>query len=128
MTDTLTTFAFRLPAPARLWTVNSERRMHWARRAELVKAWRHAAKIYARYEHVPRYEWVEIEACIAQASGVPADPGAHYPVVKAVVDGLVDAGIIEGDDKTHVRSIVQHAPIKENVEAVTLVLRGELRQ
>jgi hypothetical protein len=41
-----------------------------------------------------------------------ADAGAHVPTLKAIVDGLVDAGWLEGDGPEHVAAVVMVAPIK----------------
>ena len=45
-----------LRVPGKLWTVNSERRMHWAKRATLTKDMRMAGWAMALAYQVPRYE------------------------------------------------------------------------
>lgn len=47
--------------------------------------------------------------------------------VKAAIDGLVDAGVLPGDTPRHLRSLVQHAPVR-GADALVLHLRGELRE
>lgn len=124
---TLTAFAFTLPAPSRLLTENGQRRLHWGTRASIISAWRQAGAVYARHENVPRFEWVEIGVNVHQKRGVLADAGAHFVVVKAAIDGLVDAGVLPGDTPRHLRSLVQHAPVR-GADALVLHLRGELRE
>lgn len=38
------------------------------------------------------------------------DPGACYPAVKAAIDGLVDAGVLAGDDGRYVRRMSFYPP------------------
>ncbi|HVX20906.1 MAG TPA: hypothetical protein VHB02_06145 [Acidimicrobiales bacterium] len=114
-------------APARLLTVNAERTLHYRTRARIVKEWRWAAKVEAKTQKLPRFAWCDIAVSIVQQRGPLADPGAHYPVVKAVVDGLVDAGVLLGDTGQYVRLITQSAPIKGPWNLVGLMLTGERR-
>ncbi len=124
MADILTKSLVVIPAPIRLLTVNAERRIHYARRSEIVRQWRWAAKLYTRQAKVQPYEWCEITMHVKQARGVLADPGAHYPVLKACVDGIVDAGILPSDDGRYVRSIVQQPPMRGNRDEIRITLAG----
>ena len=119
----VTIVTLMIPAPARLLTTNAERRVHWSERAEIVRAWRWAAQIYARQARVPLFERAEVEFRISKR-GRAADAGAHHPITKAVLDGLVDAGVLADDDPTHVVRIVELAPVRGDVDAVTVTLRG----
>ena len=56
---------------------------------------------------------VEVIARPVQSRGPLADPGAHYPVVKAVVDGLRDAGILPDDTGAEIVRLTQLAPRKK---------------
>jgi crossover junction endodeoxyribonuclease RusA len=91
-----------------LWTHNAERRgaMHWSERAEKTAAVRETAKIMALAEKVPKFGKVSsITATAFQHRGPLADPAGHAPTVKAAIDGLVDAGVIDGDGPEHVAEI-----------------------
>jgi hypothetical protein len=48
-----------------------------------------------------------------QAKGRLADAGAHFPSAKAVLDGIVDAGILEDDDGRYVLELRMIAPIRQ---------------
>lgn len=125
MSQTLVTASFTVIAPARLLTVNAERKINRYQRAEIVRAWRWASKLEARNAHLPPFEWAEIDVSFCQARGVLADCGAHYPVTKAVVDGLVDGRVLPGDGREHVRGIYQHPPMR-GPDAVTVTIKGAM--
>lgn len=110
-------------APARLLTTNAERRLHFHARADIVAGWRQAAWADALDQHVPKYEHCRIVVSVTQARGKLADAGAHVPVAKACVDGLVDAGCLLDDDPRYVRSIEYRAPTR-GPDAVTLEIEG----
>ena len=112
-------------APAKLLSVNEERRLHWSKRADAVSLWRFAAKVDAKNARLPRFKSVFISASIHQAKGTLADAGNYYPVVKACIDGLVDAGVIENDDPSIVHAVNQLASIRADRDAVLLYLSGE---
>ena len=40
-----------------------------------------------------------------------ADTGGHFPVAKAMIDGLVDARILTGDGPDTVRRLIFEAPV-----------------
>lgn len=122
----MTTAVLKIPAPARLLTTNAERSLHWSRRAEVVKLWRQASSVLARHEKMPRFERAEVGFAIHQARGKLADAGAHHPVTKAVLDGLVDAGVLASDDPNHVVSVLEYSPERAGADAVIVRLRGEL--
>lgn len=124
-TTDLVTASLDLPAPAKLLTTNAERTMHWSKRASITREWRRAAKLYARHQHLPAFQWASIAVDVTQCRGVLADVGAHHPVTKAVVDGLVDAGILPGDTSKYVRSIVHHPPQRGKANAIVIHLTGK---
>jgi len=91
-------FSFEMDAPANPWSTNDERRMHHLVRAGYVSAWRDATKLIYR------------SACRKAKRDIPLEPGIvritipfgtkrrrdphNYcgTVLKAVIDGLVEAG------------------------------------
>lgn len=123
--DTLTSATLTVRAPDNLLTVNRERTLNHHVRADIVRAWRRAAMVRANEQRIPPFAWVELTVRLTQARGVLADAGSHYPVVKAIVDGLVDAGVLADDGPEYVRRIDQHPPTRDRSEVVTVVLRGE---
>lgn len=106
-----------------LWTVNRDRTLHWSERNELIGQARMLAKDAAAKAKIPALGRAHIVAQPMQARGNLADPGNHYCVVKACIDGLVDAGVLPNDTGTEVNSIEQLAPIRTKAGAVGIVLR-----
>lgn len=120
------TYGVVIPAPTSLLTINAERRIHWSKRAEIVKQWRWSAKICALDSRIPKFLWCEIEAVVTQRRGKLADAGNHLPVVKASIDGLVDAGLVPDDNPEYVKAINELAPLRGETDTLTLIVRGPL--
>lgn len=116
-----------IPAPAKLLTHNAERSLHHMERASIVKLWRKSAKVWAQVTRTPKFKSVEVSFLIEQAKGKLADNGAHIPVTKAIVDGLVDARIIKDDTGEYVTRITYLPVIRGEKDQVTVVLEGEER-
>lgn len=88
-----------IPAPCAF--INSNDRRHRMAEADLTKAWRAAAAVAAA-NITPLSPPVHITAHIHKPRGGRYDPGNLYPTAKALVDGLVDAGLLTDDDHKHV--------------------------
>ena len=89
-------------------TVNKERSSHWSTRSSVVKAWREAFTWLALTSSIPTDGSIgpcHIDAVPLAATRRRQDVGACLPVVKAAVDGLVDANVWPDDDPDHVLSI-----------------------
>lgn len=92
------------PLPARPWSVNE--RIHWARRADLTRIWRGTTTMHTRAWHARnRSVWnrhKDRPALVCVEIPFPdrrrRDPHNYAgTVVKAIVDGLVDAGLWPDD-------------------------------
>jgi crossover junction endodeoxyribonuclease RusA len=114
-----------LDAPARMMTMNWAKATHWRVQALVIKAWRDAAADRARELKVPAFVTVRIHCWPYHPSGALADPLGHAPVLKAVIDGLVDAGVLPNDTGREVQAITMHAPAR-GPNGVKLELRGNL--
>lgn len=79
--------------------LNSNHRNHWAIDARRKKAWRTAAR-YAAH-NTTRHERVHIECWIHKKTRRTYDAHNLTPTAKAVIDGLVDAGLIPDDTNQH---------------------------
>lgn len=90
------TFTVALPVGTRLFTSNQ--RLHWRTRAKVTKAIRGAAMEAAF--GVPELQRAHITAVLHPHDKRRRDPANWYPAVKAAVDGIVDAGVLEDDDAT----------------------------
>lgn len=79
--------------PTRPWSTNDERRWHWARRARTVKAWRETAGWAARAAGCRDVGPAEVRITIPFSRNCRRDPMNYIgTIVKATIDGLVDAG------------------------------------
>lgn len=136
----MTTITFPRPTKA-LLSMND--RHHWARKAKDVRSWRDAASIAAR-----GFAWAYTKRGIALKEFKPSmvvitldvpdkrrrDPANFFPCVKAIVDGLVDAGWWPDDTPEYVtvcEPVLRVVPpcgikgcrVKELLVRVTLVPR-----
>lgn len=105
------TFTVALPAGLRL--LNANQRLHYRRRAEITAALRGAAmeaatenpslhKALTAANPDPVFQRAHIIGVLHPGDRSRRDPANWYPSFKAGVDGLVDAGVLEDDDNTHV--------------------------
>lgn len=109
-----------------MWTLNKERSLHHYARAKKVKEWREASCVAAKARKIPKMKAIEVRFTPHRENkrGL-ADTGGHFPVVKAIIDGLVDAGILIGDGPDTVRRLIFEAPVvsgesKATVEIIEL--------
>lgn len=88
--------------PENEWLSANDRR-HWADKAARTAALRGRARLLARAAKLDPYTGpVLIWALVKYPTARRADPPNTYPTVKALIDGLVDAGIFPDDDSDHV--------------------------
>lgn len=87
--------------PDSLWLSANDRR-HWADRAKRTKGIRFMAYATARSELLADLGTSHVAAFIGYPRNGKADPANAAPTVKALIDGLVDAGVWPDDDSTHV--------------------------
>lgn len=98
-----------IPAPER-W-LNSNQRRDRRGDAPVVRAWREAAAVYARQAKLPKLGRAHITAILSFADRRHRDSPNYYPTIKAAVDGLVDAYVLDDDDDLHVVSLtIQRGP------------------
>lgn len=92
-------FTIKAPAP---W-INSNQRLHRMATAKLTALWRAAGLVRASHGDLePWTEPVHIMAYIDKPRNGRYDPNNLWPTVKAIVDGLVEAGLLADDDHKHV--------------------------
>lgn len=93
----LTALTFTIP---KSWWISANDRTHWAVKARATRSLRgYAASKARRLEPVGT---VHVAAFIGYLRNGTADPSNAAPTVKALIDGLTDAGLWEDDDSTHV--------------------------
>lgn len=93
-------WTIELPAGTMLLTANQ--RLHHHARAQLTAALRHQAGWLARAQKIPRIERAWIVCVYHAPDRRRRDPANWAPTAKALVDGLVDAGVLADDDAKHV--------------------------
>ena len=91
-----------IPAPCE-W-LNSNQRLHWAEKARRTRAWRDAAHAAVLSQHKgARFDVpVRITMTIHKTRAGRYDVANYGVTAKAIVDGLVDSGLLEDDDNTRV--------------------------
>ena len=106
----MSTYTLEIPAPmgltksggrTALW-LNANDRGSWRRRHQLTKVWRTLARTAAVNACIPPLDRVHVTATIHKTRGGRWDPANLYPTVKAVIDGLVDARVLEDDSHEYV--------------------------
>jgi hypothetical protein len=101
--------------------------MHHFARAALVDPMRQAAGLLARNwlrsGGMPFTSPVEVRFVPHQKNrGTLADTANHLPACKAVLDGVVDAGVIPEDNPTWVLSQCFYPPVKAKTPGVLVML------
>ncbi len=108
--ETQRTVTFSVDAPAILITANTLPNLHYMARARLVRAWREAACGRATAER-SRYladPWppVHVEMLVylpeVGSGSRMRDVSNLQPTAKAILDGIVDSGLLADDDDKHV--------------------------
>ncbi|GAA2182454.1 hypothetical protein GCM10009785_21820 [Brooklawnia cerclae] len=96
------TQTFTLDIP-RAWWLSSNQRIHWATRARRTATLRQLAWAQAKAQRIrPADGRVRITATIHSKTGGRFDPANAYPTIKALVDGLTDAGVLVDDSSRYV--------------------------
>jgi crossover junction endodeoxyribonuclease RusA len=102
------TWTLTIPAPTQ-W-VSANDRSHWASKARLVKVWRDAGAIHAKAAKLPHIDQpVTITGYVRRTISRRADAHNRILTVKAVIDGLVDAGVFTDDSDKHVVAVTMRA-------------------
>lgn len=93
-----------IPAPAK-W-LNSNDRGHRRYENPIVQAWKDAACIYARKARMPKLGAIHVEATLHFCDRRLRDAPNYYPTIKAAIDGLVVADVLDDDNNLHVHSLL----------------------
>jgi crossover junction endodeoxyribonuclease RusA len=109
--------------PADLW-MSANDRMHWAEKARRTRQLR----ALTNWERLPRLGTTHVAAFIGYPRNGKADPANAAPTVKALIDGMVDAGVWPDDDSTYVIGptyLRDKASGQAGVHTVRLVLTAQ---
>ncbi len=103
----------RIDLPGRPPTINGERADHWHAHRRTTREWRELAGWAARQARLAAISApVVVTSWPTYRTGRSwPDVGAWAPATKAVLDGLVDAGLLPGDTHRHVPYLHYHPPV-----------------
>jgi crossover junction endodeoxyribonuclease RusA len=96
----------QFPPPAKLMNLND--RAHWSVKARATKVWREAAYYAAIQAKVKGLGPSEVTIGLPVRTAHQRDPSNLIPTCKAIVDGLVDAGVWPDDNSEWV---TVHEPV-----------------
>ena len=84
--------------------LNANERLHWAEKARRTRIWRHTAHgaVLAQAKGARFDVPVRITVTIHKTRAGRYDATNWAPTGKALIDGLVDSGLLEDDDNTRV--------------------------
>lgn len=104
----------RVDMPGRPPTINAERAEHWHAHRRTTREWRELAGWAVRAARLSPLETpVVVTSWPTYRTGRSwPDVGAWAPATKAVIDGLVDAGLLPGDTWETVRYMSYHPPVR----------------
>lgn len=94
-----TTLMFEVHAD--LW-ISANDRLHWGDEAKRTKSLRQLGHVTARNQRVVDMSPCHVAAFIGFTRNGTADPANANPTVKALLDGITDAGAWPDDDHVHV--------------------------
>ena len=82
--------------------INANQRDHWAVRSRKTRAWRNTTHWLAKAAKLPQeLSHVSITGHVVKTNRARYDAHNLMPTLKAIVDGLVDYGLIPDDHNTH---------------------------
>lgn len=84
-----------IPAPA-IW-LNANQRTDLRRQTPDRRAWRDAGRVYALQAKLPKLQRAHLLAELRFADARRRDVHNLYPTIKALVDGLIDYGLLPDD-------------------------------
>lgn len=96
----MTTFSFM--APTAPWSINQERSKHWSWRSTRAAAWRTVAWAAVQRAGIGPQPPAIVKVTLPFDRGARRDPHNFIGPVKALVDGLVDAGLWDDDSPKYV--------------------------
>jgi crossover junction endodeoxyribonuclease RusA len=105
----------------KLISLNAERSTHFMPRSEATRQWRADAYWEAKRAKLPHLDHCSVIVQPYQHRSVLQDAGNCYPVVKACLDGLVDANVLDDDGPEHVTAITLLAPRRATSSSCDLV-------
>lgn len=106
-----------------MW-INANQRLHWAQKADMTRTWRLLALHTARATKLPKgLQRVHVTAHVHKTNKRAYDVHNLYGTCKAIMDGLVDHGLIEDDHNDHLEGPdLRRGEVRDNA-GIRLVIR-----
>lgn len=117
--------AYTLAVPPGMELLNANERVHWAVRARRTRVLREWAHWEARRQRLGHYETIGVRVSVRPGVRTPTarfDPPNWAPTSKAVIDGLVDAGVVPDDGAPHVWAVTFGAGERTKLARVSVSL------
>ncbi len=111
-----------LDFPERPTTSNKYRTLHYHARADYDRRWRQAGFVMAKEAKVPPCEMVGIDIEVTWKRPPGPDIGACHATVKAIKDGIVDAGVLPDDRSPYIVWECYHDPVKGKADLLRIIL------
>lgn len=100
------TWTIEMPAGQQL--LNANQRLHHMAKHRITKQLRHDAYNLALYARIPRLERARIDCYYEPPDRRTRDAANWHDTAKPLVDGLVDAGVLDDDDSTRLEGPFMH--------------------
>jgi len=103
VTATLVQFTIRVPRP---WLLTSNQTLHWAPKSQRTKY----IRSLARFETRSRFPRVRLPAASCEVwvtwpDKRHRDTPNTYPTIKACIDGIIDAGLLDDDSDDYIKGV-----------------------
>jgi hypothetical protein len=103
-----TVFEFTIPAPCEFLNANRSKG-HWGNTAPLVKKWRRAGRAAAAAAGLPLgLARLQVDCFVWKPIANDYDPANWAPTAKACLDGMIDYGLAEDDNRRFVTGPFMH--------------------
>lgn len=111
--------------PATLDLLSSNQRLHWAAKAGRVQRLRRWAGFEAKRLEMPHAERVSVTVWVHPGARTRRlDPPNYADTVKAVIDGVVDAGVLPDDSGKHVIAVTYREGARWPRTTVEVLFKG----
>lgn len=101
-------FEFVIDAPDEFLNANDSYR-HWSDKSKKVKAWRRAGRLAVADAGLPTgLPRLQVDCFVIKPAQNNYDPANWAPTAKAVLDGLIDYGLAEDDNRRFVTGPFMH--------------------
>ena len=104
------------------WINANHRYGHWAQKAKLTRAWREQAETQAILHGGYFVGRVHITVTVHKTTNRAYDVANLAPTAKAIVDGLVSAGVLVDDSNAHVVGPDMRAGEKRDAACVVVTI------